>query len=70
MHQLTKGSFTNLNMSEMPSEVKKVSTYSNTYVEQILAIKFITYGGITYSSGLCVTLRDIYCLLAILKKLL
>ncbi len=69
MHKLTKGSLTNyldtnkmeyqeiytLNMSEMPSEVEDC-LHSVKHMEQIMAVKSVTYGGITYSSGLCVTL--------------
>ncbi|RUM28374.1 MAG: hypothetical protein DSY42_08515 [Aquifex sp.] len=71
MHQLTKGPFTNyldankmehqetytLNMSEMPSEVKEC-LHTVKHMEHILAVKSVTYDGITYSSGLCVTLGE------------
>ncbi len=83
MHQLTRDSLTNdldankmehqetytLNMSEMQPEVKECLRTVN-HMEHILRVKSATYDGITYSSGLCVTLGEngIYCLLGILKS--
>jgi len=47
----------------MPSEVRKF-IHTVKEVEQLLAVKSLTYGGITYSSGLCVILGQIGDLLS------